>query len=264
MSKPVGTITRGTTAPNRLRRIDRWILHSECGRLRSETDPIVVDLGYGASPITAAELRNRLQENVRPDLKVVGIEIDPERVRAAESLKDSTLDFIRGGFEIPTPHKVSLVRAANVLRQYDESEVLGAWQLMATRVTPGGLLVDATCDEIGRRGCWVGVRIDANNQPVPETFTISTHVASLEKPSDVAARLPKILIHRNVPGEKIYDLLNALDSAWERSAAARAFGARAHWVATIEYANAHGIPVLDNRTRWRLGEVSFPWALVSP
>ena len=44
--------------------------------------PVVVDLGYGASPVTALELHDRLAR-VRSDVEVVGIEIDPERVRAA-------------------------------------------------------------------------------------------------------------------------------------------------------------------------------------
>ena len=34
----------------------------------------------------------------------------------------------------------------------------------------------------------------------PRTFTISLHLPSLERPSIVAQRLPKALIHRNVPG----------------------------------------------------------------
>jgi len=47
--RPVGSITRGTTKPNRLRRIDRWLTSVEGRRLRHAKDPLVVDLGYGAS-----------------------------------------------------------------------------------------------------------------------------------------------------------------------------------------------------------------------
>ena len=68
--------------PNRLRRCDRWIAGPQAWRLRrSPRPPIVVDLGYGASPITAVELHQRLGV-VRPDVGVVGVEIDPERVAA--------------------------------------------------------------------------------------------------------------------------------------------------------------------------------------
>ena len=44
-SRPVGTITRGTTHPNRLRRVDRWIAHAGGRALRAAADPVVVDLG---------------------------------------------------------------------------------------------------------------------------------------------------------------------------------------------------------------------------
>jgi hypothetical protein len=43
---------------------------------------LVVDLGYGASATTSNELHERLAA-VRADVEVVGIEIDPERVRVA-------------------------------------------------------------------------------------------------------------------------------------------------------------------------------------
>ena len=68
LTKPVGTITRGTTGVNRLRRSDRWLTHDElvAGRLRAADDPLVVDLGYGASPWTTLELATRLR--AIPDL----------------------------------------------------------------------------------------------------------------------------------------------------------------------------------------------------
>ena len=72
----MGSITRGTTNPNRLRRVDRYI--ASLPILRKE-NPVVVDLGFGASPITAVELLDRLQK-VNPSVQVVGIEIERERV----------------------------------------------------------------------------------------------------------------------------------------------------------------------------------------
>src|SRR5690348_14802600 len=77
----VGTVTRGTTNTNRLRRVDRWI--ASLPLLRRTADPLGVDLGYGASGVTALELHQRLAE-VRADVEVVGLEIEPGRVRAAE------------------------------------------------------------------------------------------------------------------------------------------------------------------------------------
>ena len=260
--KPQGEITRGTTAPNRLRRIDRWLINSECSRLRALEHATIVDLGYGATPVTAWEMRKRLHDHVGTHIDVVGIEIDPERVREAQPLSDASLSFIRGGFEIPVDRKVDVIRAANVLRQYSESEVRPAWNVMAPRLADNGLLIDATCDEIGRRAAWVALRkIGPDLQPVSLTFSV--HIASLDKPSDVAPRLPKILIHHNIAGEPIHGLFELLDTAWERTRAQAAFGARQHWLEMLKYATAQGLVTLDTPARWRLGEVTIPWTAVT-
>jgi hypothetical protein len=137
-SRPVGTITRGTTHPNRLRRVDRWIAHSAARALGTAPDPLVVDLGYGAAAWTPRDLRDHLRA-LRADVEVVGIEIDPARVAAAAPYSDATLSFRRGGFEVPLDGRSPVViRAFNVLRQYDESEVDAAWQAMTARLAPGG------------------------------------------------------------------------------------------------------------------------------
>ena len=258
----LGDITRGTTNPNRLRRIDRWMLHAVCPIIRSSEDPVVVDLGYGATPITTQEMFHRFRKHVRPDVEVVGIEIDQIRVTQALEIVEPGLEFGYGGFEVPLPNsrKPIAIRAFNVLRQYDESEVMKSWQLMTNRLAPEGYLVEGTCDEIGRRSSWVALR---SQEKIPETFTISLHVGSLEMPSEIAPRLPKALIHRNVPGEKIYDFLQEFDRAWLSNSAIIPFGARQRWVATVE-ALQSSYPILDNKVRWRLGEVTVPWEVVAP
>jgi len=255
---PIGTITRGTTNPNRLRRIDRWLLAS-CGPLlRAATDPLVVDLGYGASPVTTVELLTRLR-TVRPDVEVVGLEIDPARVAAAMAFAQPGLTFARGGFELPGPdgRRPVLVRAANVLRQYDESEVAKAWATMAAGLAPGGVIVDATCDEVGRRAAWLAVTSSVAAQPV--SLTVSMRLASIEQPSDVAERLPKALIHRNVPGEPVHEWLQALDDAWRRAAAHTSYGPRQRFAAAVQSLRDTGWPVLGRSSRWRLGEVTLQW-----
>ena len=60
-ARALGLPTRGTTAPNRLRRVDRWLVAAHAGLLRSAADPLVVDLGYGSSPVTCVELATRLR-----------------------------------------------------------------------------------------------------------------------------------------------------------------------------------------------------------
>ncbi|MEN9741751.1 MAG: hypothetical protein RIR66_707 [Actinomycetota bacterium] len=259
MSGAVGDITRGTTNPNRLRRVDRWVLHQVCSTIRKSQVPLVVDLGYGALPVTTKEMFDRLRKHVRADVEVIGIEIDPDRVEEAKPIEQPGLSFKYGGFEIPTGNrKPIMIRAFNVLRQYYESEVLEAWQTMTNRLASNGYLVEGTCDEIGRRSVWVSLR---SGQSEPETITFSTHIGSLDKPSDLAPRLPKVLIHRNVPGEKIYEFLQAFDRAWLSQSGLIPFGSRQRFVAAVEQL-ALQYPILDNKVRWRLGEVTVPWHVV--
>jgi hypothetical protein len=256
--RPVGVVTRGTTNPNRLRRIDRWLTGVEAARLRAADDPLVVDLGYGASPVTAVELLSRLR-TVRPDVEVVGLEIDPERVAAAGSFARPGLTFVHGGFELPLPdgRRPIIVRAANVLRQYDESQVADAWATMADQLAPRGLVIDATCDELGRRSAWLAVADSQGAQPV--SLTLSIRLAALDRPSDVAERLPKALIHRNVSGEPVHAWLSALDQAWTRAAPMASYGVRQRFTAAVGAVQADGWPVIGSAARWRLGEVTVRW-----
>lgn len=254
-------MTRGTTAPNRLRRCDRWLAGPQAWRLRrAGPAPVVVDLGYGASPVTALELHDRLRR-VRPDVEVVGIEIDPERVRAAAPLARPGLRFALGGFEVPLEggRRPVLVRAFNVLRQYAEEDVAAAWARSTARLADDGLLVDGTCDEPGRLAAWVAVTAGG-----PQSLTLSWRLRGLERPGVVAERLPKVLIHRNVPGEPVHALLGALDTAWAREAARGAYGVRQRFVATAAAVRDAGWPLLDGPGRWRLGELTVRWDAVAP
>ncbi|MGC1214213.1 MAG: class I SAM-dependent methyltransferase [Micromonospora sp.] len=257
--RPLGVVTRGTTNPNRLRRVDNWIVETCGDALRDAADPLVVDLGYGATPVTAVELRARLATGLRPDVRVVGLEIDPVRVAAAQPAADPPgLAFARGGFEL-AGLRPTLVRAFNVLRQYDESEVADAWRTITDRLAPGGLLVEGTCDELGRLGSWV--LLDAAG---PRTLTLAAKLTTLESPAQLAERLPKALIHRNVPGERIHDLLRALDDAWLSAAGYAPFGPRHRWVEAVSALKRAGWPVLDRPRRWRHGELTLPWPTVAP
>ena len=253
--KPDGVITRGTTGINRLRRSDRWLRHRhEVARaLREAADPLVVDLGYGARPDTTFELASRLR-TVRSDLRVVGLEIDPDRV--VES-RDG-VSFARGGFEL-AGLRPTLVRSFNVLRQYPEEAVSGAWSKLQSGLAPGGLLVDGTCDELGRRCAWV--LLDAHR---PLSLTLAWDPFDIEKPSDIAERLPKALIHRNVPGEPIHALLTAADRAWATAAPHASFGPRHRWAAALEILRGQGIPVQPARRRVRDCILTVPWHVVAP
>lgn len=267
---PVGHITRGTTNTNRLRRVDRWL--TDHPAVQRAAHPLIVDLGFGASGVTAFELEARLRE-ARDDVRVLGLEIDPARVERARSqleevhagrtsfARDAHVSFARGGFEVPiaSGQSPTVIRAFNVLRQYDESDVADAWARMAARLHPAGILVDGTCDELGRVCTWIEVGADAE----PRSLTISLRLAELESPAIAAERLPKALIHRNIPGEGVHALLAALDDEWTRSVSASAFGPRQRWLAALNALKASGWQI-GARRRWRLGEFTVPWTEVKP
>ncbi len=259
----MGAVTRGTTAPNRLRRVDRWITHVYGPALRREPRPLVVDLGYGASPVTTAELFTRLRA-VHPGVEVVGIEIDPARVAAAKPYQRDGLSFRLGGFELPVDRRPSLIRAFNVLRQYGEAEAWTAWERLRAGLAPDGVLVEGTCSETGRLAVWATL----DRGPAPRTITFAAHLRTLPRPSELAERLPKTLIHRNVPGERVHGLLTAFDRAWTVSAPQSVFGPRQRWIAAVELlARDHPVYTrapLGGRARWRLGEVTLPWSAAGP
>ncbi len=251
----MGTITRGTTGINRLRRSDRWLTHDAAVRrvLTNATDPLVVDLGYGARPDTTLELARRLR-TVRPDLRVTGLEIDPARV--VEDTENVT--FARGGFEL-AGLRPDLVRAFNVLRQYPEEAVPDAWARILSGLADGGLLVDGTCDELGRRCAWI--LLDASG---PMSLTLAWDPFTVHTPSDIAERLPKALIHRNVPGESIHALLQAADRAWSTAAPLAPFGPRVRWRAALGQLSSTGVPVSVPRRRMRDNVLTVPWTAVRP
>ena len=301
--RPDGEITRGTTNPSRLRRVDRWIANVLPAVLRADDQaarpPLIVDLGFGASPVTTLELYRAVRAVV-PAAEDTGLEIDTARVACARlrlaALRAAGdelpgLSFAVGGFELPAPRRPVLVRAFNVLRQYQEEQARAAWSRLRAGLAAGGVLVEGTCDEIGRRAVWVtlpalpaAARPDGQARPGGQAgpggeppaddagrgalVTFSARIASLERPSDLAERLPKVLIHRNVPGEPVHQFLRDFDRAWERAAPYSAFGRRQRWLAAVTALSA-AWPVLRSAPfggprRWRLGEVTLPWEALAP
>lgn len=219
--KPQGQITRGKTASNRLRRVDNFLIQYAPDLIRRMdgdfASALFVDLGYGAQAITTLEAAERLRV-LNPALGVLGVEIDPQRVAAALPYADAQTYFRLGGFNLPLlpGERVRIIRAFNVLRQYDEADFAPAYAQLFPYVLPGGLMIEGTSDPFGR--IWVAnlvQKTETDPNWVWDALVFSTNFHLGFDPADFQAVLPKNLIHHVVPGDLIYDFF----SAWKRAAA---------------------------------------------
>jgi hypothetical protein len=195
---------------------------------------------------------------VRPDVRVIGLEIDPARVETARAESDHGVEFRVGGFELADVTPI-LVRAFNVLRQYPEDAVANAWRTMQSRLAPGGLILDGTCDELGRLCCWVLLDRDG-----PVSLTLACDPSAIERPSDLAERLPKVLIHQNISGQPVNALFDAADRAWAAAAGQSVFGPRARWRAMRAALTESGIAIEPQRRSPRDAVLTVPWTTVAP
>ena len=275
LPKPQGQPTRGKTTRNRLRRVDNFLLGYDASLLRRKDGPYAraffVDLGYGAKPITTLESAQRFRR-INPDLPVLGIEIDAERVAAAQSYADKQTFFRLGGFNLPlqswpdgTAERVRLIRAFNVLRQYDESAVEGAYACLARYLLPGGLLIEGTSDPFGR--IWVAnlLRKKADERGggwQVEGLVFSTNFRMGFDPSDFQAVLPKNYIHRVVPGEPIYDFFQAWKQATLETTHMQVWGLRQWFVASAQQLAARGYQI--NTLRKWLSKGWLIWKRPTP
>ena len=244
-TRPRGVPTRGKTAPNRLRHADRFMLAYDAHLFRREDGPFAgsvwVDLGYGREPVTSLEAAE-LFDRVNPRLGLIGVEIEPERVRAAAAAVGPRRDFRLGGFNLPLQadqhgliESVRFIRAFNVLRQYDEGEVAAAWTDLARGVVPGGCLLEGTSDPFGRVWCANLLRRQADEQ-LPwrhEALVLGFRFHSPFELRLLQAVLPKNLIHRMVPGEAIHDLFAAWDQAMKETSHLKVWGLRAWFVGSV-------------------------------
>ncbi len=268
-TKPLGQLTRGKTASNRLRRVDNFVLLYEPSLLTRIdglfADSMFVDLGYGFDPRTTLESAERFRR-VNPRLKILGVEIDKDRVEAALPFADEKTFFRLGGFNLPLQagEHVRLIRAFNVLRQYEESDFAPAYETLARYVLPGGLMVEGTSNPFGSIWCAnVARRLESGsllpyaqqqasgfqNQWEIEALVFSTNFRLGFEPGEFQTILPKNLIHRVVPGEPIHDFFEAWKRSSAETASARIYGARQWFIATAERMAERGYDVAVQR-KW--------------
>ncbi|HMV95853.1 MAG TPA: hypothetical protein PKE48_06100 [Anaerolineales bacterium] len=251
--KPIGNPTRGKTATNRLRRVDNFILLYEPALL-TRTDGLFrhsmfIDLGYGFDARTTLESAERFRR-INPSLPILGVEIDKERVEAALPFADSITHFRHGGFNLPlqSGERVRLIRAFNVLRQYEEKDFAPAYERLAEYVLPGGLMIEGTSNPFG--SIWVANLVRKMESGWKfEALVFSTNFHMGFDITDFQAVLPKNHIHHVVPGETIYDFFEA----WKRSAAetahAKVFGWKQWFIASAESLAAKGFKI-DVHKKW--------------
>lgn len=238
-TRPQGQITRGKTARNRLRRVDNFIAMyaPELVRLKSTSGQTAfyVDLGYGAEPFTTLESAERLRR-LNPDLPVLGVEIDPERVERALPYADEQTLFRLGGFNVPLlpGESARILRAYNVLRQYEEDQVQESLIQLGECMLPGGLILEGTSDPFGRVSVTNLLRKQADGGLLVEGLVFSTNFRWGFEPSIFQPVLPKNFIHRMLPGENIYEFMEAWKQASRLSMAVKTFGLRQWFAASAE------------------------------
>lgn len=263
--KPQGQVTRGKTARNRLRQADNFVLRYD-PRLLTRQDgdfetALFVDLGYGAEAQTTLESAERFRQ-LNPSLQILGVEIDPERVAAAQPYADECTFFRLGGFNLPLQagETIRLIRAFNVLRQYNEEDVQPAWQQMARGVLAGGLLLEGTSNPTG--SIWVANllrRVTDGWQQ--EALVFFTNFRLGFDPVEFQAVLPKNHIHRVIPGENIYDFFLAWKSAAAETSATQTWGLRQWYIAAAEKLTHSGYAI-NLRRSW-LSKGWMIWELES-
>lgn len=247
-NQPAGQITRGKTAQNRLRRVDTYLLLAErylIGRRDGLFEQAMfADVGYGAEPFTTLESARRLRQ-ANLALPVLGVEIDAERVAAALPYANSYTHFRLGGFNLPLQpgEYVRLIRAFNVLRQYEENAVAEAWRLMGQHLLPGGLLIEGTSDPFGQ--VWVAnlVRKQGDGTLVQEGLLFSTNFRQGFTPEQFQPVLPKNFIHRVISGEPIEQFFRQWQQAYRETLPYRAWGVRQQFVQAARRLGEMGVKV---------------------
>lgn len=246
--KPEGHPTRGKTAANRLRRADNFILLYEPSLLsRTDgcfADSLFVDLGYGFDARTTLESAARFRR-ANPNLKILGVEIDKERVEAACPFADDKTFFRLGGFNLPlhAGEHVRLIRAFNVLRQYEEQDFAPAYERLAQYVLPGGLMIEGTSTPFGQMWATNIVRKMESGKWNLEALVFSTNFHLGFDVEEFQTILPKNLIHRVVKGEAIHDFFEAWKRSAKETSSVKTFGAKRWFSAAAEALAGKGYKV---------------------
>ncbi|CAF3319823.1 unnamed protein product [Rotaria socialis] len=256
----IGAETRGKTAQNRLRRVDHFVI-MYCPYLIMSDEHFYVDLGFGHTPITTLESAKRFRQyNAR--LPILGIEIDNKRVREAQRFVDELTFFRQGGFNLPLKvnavtgrrETVNLIRAFNVLRQYDlESDCRDSHAFICNYLNVNGILIEGTSDPWGR--IWVAniIRKQIDHSLLIEALVFSTNFRDGFNIVSFQQVLPKNFIHRMTgSNEMIYNFFEHWRISYEQVGNSMkniyGIGVRQQFIATAKHlAEEYGYHIMTDK-----------------
>jgi len=209
----IGQKTRGLTCENRLRQTDVFICMELDGLIRRK-DAIFIDIGFGRYPTTTIETYRRLAV-INPSVKVIGVEIDTERLLDAKKYERPNVEFRLGGFNLPFQKNESatLIRCYNVLRQYPEGEFAPSIEAMGHYLIDGGVIVEGTSDQFGRLVSF-NLFIKDKGKIVRRSLVFGTNFNFYFYPRDFQSVLPKNFIHHVFHGEWIYQFFEDWTSSF--------------------------------------------------
>jgi len=220
--------TRGKTAPGRLRAVDALLCaHVDWKAWLTEAvAPLLVDLGFGATPATVLDLAEvvsravfrRIPSSAALRPCVLGVEADRDRARlarewlqraqlqaqqdkAAVDAPESTpmdsggsppsvtwglhrrippgvdLNFRCGGFALPLEEgehgRLAVIKAMNVLRQYDIKAAEKAHKALLLQLRPAGVLLEGSSDPRGNLAAvWMLSRPVAESHKAPRASLV--------------------------------------------------------------------------------------------
>ena len=258
----MGTITRGTTNPNRLRRVDRWLAGPQAWRLQEPPQPARRGrprlrrvpghrrrAARPAQPGAARRARRGCRDRPCARCGRPGRSSGPACPSGAAASRCRSTARPGRLWCGPSTCCASTTRPRSTrpgLRSRTGSPTAACWST-APATSSGAAAPGSRSSRSG-----------------PQSLTLSWRLRGLGSPSEIAERLPKSLIHRNVEGEGVHAYLAALDRAWAHAAHHGSFGARQRFLATAAALREEGWPVLDGPSRWRLGELTVAWDAVAP
>lgn len=262
-AKPIGQPTRGKTTSNRLRQVDIFVILA-WRHILTSASPLLIDVGYGEHAWTALEMYQRLW-SINPRSRLLGVEIDPMRVmNALPYTNPPHIHFCLGGFnliDVLEGQQATFIRAYNVLRQYNEAEVMPALSAMSQSLAEGGILIEGTSTPSGHLVAFDVYQKQAR-ELVHKHIVLGTNFRNDPTPIEFQAILPKRLIHHAYD-----DPVWSFFRMWERGLAlARGAGQhrpRRKWAYAIRYLHHMGYPVDTRRRLVRRGYLVLRDQLIS-